>query len=171
MEEKEELKTNKFAIEYGILTGGTGLIFAVMLFILDAHYENSTSTQIINGTIQLVGVTIACIAFKKANYGFITLSQALKTGVGVSLILAIMSVTYTLLLTNFVEPDFMDKALKISYNNTLEQYPEALANMDLNQYISAAKPYTWFSYPAILMITLFFGFIESLIVGLIIQKK
>ena len=82
-----------------------------------------------------------------------------------------MSVTYTFLLTNFIEPDFIDKALELSYYETLEQYPEALANMDLNQYVDAAKPYTWFSYPAILMITLFFGFIESLIIGLIIQKK
>lgn len=171
MEEKKELKSNKFAIKYGVITAGTGLIFAIMLFVLDAHYENSTSTQIINGIIQLAGVTIACISFKKTNSGFITLSQALKTGVGVSLILAIMSVTYTFLLTNFIEPDYIDKALELSYYDTLEQYPEALANMDLNQYVDAAKPYTWFSYPAILMITLFFGFIESLIIGLIIQKK
>ena len=171
MQDIEELKTNKFAIEYGVFTGGTGLAFAIMLYFLDAHYDNSTSTQIINGTIQLVGIIIACLAFKKANSGFISINQALKTGVGVSLIVAIMSLIYTYLLINFIEPDFMNKVLELSYYDTLEKYPEALASMDLNQYVENAKQFTWFTYPAILMFSLFFGLVESLIVGLIIQKK
>jgi ABC-type multidrug transport system permease subunit len=70
-----------------------------------------------------------------------------------------------------IEPGYMDKVLEISYYETLEKYPEALANMDLNQYIETAKPYTWFTYPAILFMTILFGFIYSLILGFFIKTN
>jgi len=63
----EEINTKKYIIEFGAWTGITLVSFAIMLFFLEAHYENSTSTQIINALIQFSGITIACLAFKKAN--------------------------------------------------------------------------------------------------------
>ena len=53
----------------------------------------------------------------------------------------------------------MDKALEISYYQT-ESYPEALANMNLNEYVEAAKPYTWLTYPSILLFTIVFGLLQ-----------
>ena len=105
----------KYMLEYGTWTGVTLISFAIMLFFLGAHYENSTSTQIINALIQFSGITIACLAFKKANSNTITWVETRKIGTGISLIIAILSIVYTLLLTNFLEPDFMNKVLEISY--------------------------------------------------------
>ena len=62
-------------------------------------------------------------------------------------------------------------ALEISYYQTAENYPEALANMNLNEYVEAAKPYTWLTYPSILFFTIVFGFIYSVILGLLIKTK
>ena len=95
----------KYMLEYGTWTGITLISFAIMLFFLGAHYENSTSTQIINALIQFSGITIACLAFKKANSNTITWVETRKIGTGISLIIAILSIVYTLLLTNFLEPE------------------------------------------------------------------
>ena len=46
-----------------------------------------------------------------------------------------------------------------------------LANINLNEYVEAAKPYTWLTYPSILFFTIVFGFIYSVILGLLIKKK
>ena len=167
----EDITTKKYMLEYGTWTGIVLICFAIMLFFLEAHYENSTSTQIINALIQFSGITIACLAYKKANSSKISWGETRKIGSGVSLIIAIIALIYTYLLINVIEPEFMNKVLEISYYETLENYPEVLANMDLNQYIETAKPYTWFTYPAILFFTIFFGFLYSLILGFIIKTK
>ena len=167
----EDITTKKYMLEYGTWTGITLISFAIMLFFLEAHYENSTSTQIINTLIQFSGITIACLAYKKANSSKISWGETRKIGTGVSLIIAIIAVIYTYLLANIIEPGYMDKVLEISYYETLENYPEALANMKLNQYIENAKPFTWFTYPAILFFTIFFGFLYSLILGFFIKTK
>ena len=65
----------------------------------------------------------------------------------------------------------MDKAIEISYYQTLEQYPEALANMNLNDYTETAKSLTWTTYPIIFFFTIVFGFIYSVILGLFIKSK
>ena len=167
----EDITTKKCMLEYGTWTGITLISFAIMLFFLEAHYENSTSTQIINTLIQFSGITIACLAYKKANSSKISWGETRKIGTGVSLIIAIIAVIYTYLLANIIEPGYMDKVLEISYYETLENYPEALANMKLNQYIENAKPFTWFTYPAILFFTISFAFLYSLILGFFIMTK
>ena len=167
----KDITTKKYMLEFGTWTAITLISFAIMLFFLEAHYENSTSTQIINTLIQFSGITIACLAYKKANSSKISWGETRKIGTGVSLIIAIIAVIYTYLLANVIEPGYMDKVLEISYYETLENYPEALANMELNQYIENAKPYTWFTYPAILFFTIFFGFLYSLILGFFIKTK
>ena len=167
----EEINTKKYIIEFGSWTGITLVSFAIMLFFLEAHYENSTSTQIINALIQFSGITIACLAFKKANSNKISWGETRKIGTGISLIIAIISIFYTLILTNFIEPDYMNKVLELSYYDTMEQYPEALANMDLNQYIEASMPWTKLTYPFILFFSVLFGFVYSVILGLFIKSK
>ena len=167
----EEINTKKYIIEFGVWTGITLVSFAIMLFFLEAHYENSTSTQIINALIQFSGITIACLAFKKANLNKISWGETRKIGTGISLIIAIISIFYTLILTNFIEPDYMNKVLELSYYDTMEQYPEALANMDLNQYIEASMPWTKLTYPFILFFSVLFGFVYSVILGLFIKSK
>jgi hypothetical protein len=142
-----------------------------MLFFLEAHYENSTSTQIINALIQFSGITIACLAFKKANSNTITWGETRKIGTGISLIIAILSIVYTLLLTNFLEPDFMNKVLELSYYDTMEKNPEFLANMSLNEFIDVSMPWTYLTYPFILFFSVLFGFVYSVILGLFIKSK
>ena len=165
------LSTKKYMIEYGSWTGITLVCFAIMLFFLEAHYENSTSTQIINALIQFSGITIACLAFKKANSNTITWGETRKIGTGISLIIAIISIVYTLLLTNFLEPDFMNKVLELSYYDTMEKNPEFLANMSLNEFIDVSMPWTYLTYPFILFFSVLFGFVYSVILGLFIKSK
>jgi len=161
----------KYMLEYVTWTGVTLISFAIMLFFLGAHYENSTSTQIINALIQFSGITIACLAFKKANSNTITWGETRKIGTGISLIIAILSIVYTLLLTNFLEPDFMNKVLELSYYDTMEKNPEFLANMSLNEFIDVSMPWTYLTYPFILFFSVLFGFVYSVILGLFIKSK
>jgi len=65
----------------------------------------------------------------------------------------------------------MDKILEISYNQTMVDYPERLNGMDLNTFIENSKPFTFLTYPMILIFTLLFGFLYSVILALFIKTK
>ena len=65
----------------------------------------------------------------------------------------------------------MNKVLELSYYDTMEQYPEALANMDLNQFIETSMPWTYLTYPFILFFSVLLGFVYSVILGLFIKSK
>ena len=167
----EEINTKKYIIEFGSWTGITLVSFAIMLFFLEAHYENSTSTQIINALIQISGITIACLAFKKANSNKISWGETRKIGTGVSLIIAIIAVIYNYFLINILDLDYIYKATEIRYYQDLEKNPEYLANVSLNDYVEYAKQLAWVTYPFILFITIIFGFLYSVILGLFIKSK
>ena len=167
----EEINKKKYILEFGAWTGIALVSFAIMLFILEAHYDNSTSVQMINGLIQLFGVTIACLSFKKANSNKISWEETRKIGTGVSLIIALIIVIYTYFLINIIDVDYIYKSTEIRYYQDLEKYPEYLANVGLNEYVENAKQLAWVMYPFILFITIIFGFLYSVILGLFIKTK
>ena len=167
----DQISSKEYMANYGLYTGITLISFSLMLFFLDAHYEQDSFGQIINTLIQFSGITLGCIAFKKANDNKINGATVRKIGTGISLIIALLVISYTLILTNIIEPDYMDKVLEISYNQTMEDYPEALGDMDLYTFIENSKPFTYLTYPVILILTLLFGFLYSVILGLVIKTK
>ena len=169
VKEVNHFLTNISSISFG--TKSEIEILFLMLFFLDAHYEQDTFVQITNTVITFAGITVGCLAFKKANDSKITAAEVRKIGTGISLVIALISVFYFLFLTNIMEPDYMDKVLEISYNQTMQDYPEALNGMDLNTFIENSKPFTFLTYPAILISTLLFGFLYSVVLGLVIKTK
>ena len=158
-------------INYGLITSSVLVSFSLMLFFLEAHYEQGTAVQITNTVIIFAGITLGCLAYKKANDNIIHGSTVRKIGTGISLVIALISIFYTLFLTNVMEPDFMDKVLEISYNQIMNDSPEALQGMDLNTFIENSKPFTFLTYPMILIFTLLFGFLYSVILSLFIKTK
>ena len=158
-------------INYGLITSSVLVSFSLMLFFLEAHYEQDSVVQITNMVITFAGITLGCLAYKKANDNNIQAGTVRKMGTGISLVIALVSIFYTLFLTNVMEPGFMDKVLEISYNQTMADYPEALQGMDLNTFIENSKPFTFLTYPIILISTLLFGFLYSVFLSLFIKTK
>ncbi|MDB0043616.1 DUF4199 domain-containing protein [Flavobacteriaceae bacterium] len=167
----EEVSSKNYMINYGLATSVVLVSFSLMLFFLEAHYEQDTTQTIVNTLIIFAGITFGCIAFKNANNNKIKASTVRKIGTGISLVIALVSVFYFLFLTNIMEPDYMDKVLEISYNQTMADYPEALQGMDLNNFIENSKPFTFLTYPIILISTLLFGFLYSVFLSLFIKTK
>ena len=91
--EKKHLTTPKTALNFGILLGGISVIFGVMLYVLDMHYQNDTSTSIISYVFLIVIILWGIVHFRKENNGYLTLSDALKTGMGIALISSIITAT------------------------------------------------------------------------------
>ena len=74
-------------ITYGLMLGGISIVFNLMLFFLKMHYEQSIAVGIVSVVIMIGVLLFAFIEYKKSNEGFISLSEAIKIGLGISFML------------------------------------------------------------------------------------
>ncbi len=166
--EENQPKTGKFSLNYGLILGLLGVAFGVMLYTMDAHYEQSTVNNII-GIVMMVAIVFWGIhAFKKANGGFLSIGQALKLGAGIALIAGVISVIYTVFLSSVLDPEFASKVM----DNRLA---EPIANGDLSAADAAQQKemgikFFWMGYPFIIIINVLIGLVIGLVAGLIWKK-
>ncbi|MDP2524785.1 DUF4199 domain-containing protein [Maribacter sp. 6B07] len=168
--EENQPKTGKFALNYGILTGLIGIIFAIMLFAMDMHYEQGAAIQITQTLILAAGIIFAIVQFKKAGGGFLTISESLKVGAGVALIAAIVGLLYFFLLSNVIEPGYMDKVYEIGKIKAMADNP-SLTEEQIDQGIEMNKSFAWIMYPVLIIMNVIVGLITGLITGLILKKE
>ena len=168
----QKLSIKSIIINFGLILGSISVIFQLMLFFLDMHYKNDSSAGIVSLIIFVVVIFYAFIQYKKQNEGYISLTEAIKIGLGIALISALIGVLYTHFLLNFLDPDTLKKGLELSMDNIRAQNPEIS-----QEAIDAARSIQEkMSSPLILsaiqiIFALFFGFIVSLIGGLIVRKS
>ena len=96
----------------------------------------------------------------------------MKIGLGVSLLSGFISIIYTQILVNFLDPETMNKSLNLTIENMRIQNPE-MPKEALESVRSIQKK---MSSPLIfsaiqIIFALFFGFVISLIGGLVVKKS
>ena len=170
--ENQKITTAKTALNFGLILGGVSLVFSLMLFFLDMHYQGETATSLIGYTLLIGLILWAIMHFKKNNDGYISLSEALKTGVGAALISAIIVCIYTIVLIQYLDPEFLDKSIEYQKQKMLQENPE-ISVENVNKMFDMQKEFSgpFIISGFIIILNLFFGFIISLIVGLIIKKS
>ena len=170
--EKFPLKTSSFALRYGLILGLISVVFGLMIYFLEMHYQNDTKIGIVSLIISSVVIILGLLAFRKANGGFMSLSQALKTGLGIALISGIISILYQTVLITVIDPDTIQKTIDFQMDKIRMEQPE-LPTETLNQIENMQEKFTtpWVMVAIGIIFSLFFGFIISLIGGLIIKKS
>ena len=168
--EENQVKTGKIAWMYGAIGGGIGIVFTLMLMSMDMLFDQGWGKSVVSTLILVAAIVLAISSFKKQNQGFLTLGEALKTGIGTSLVAAVIALIFTYLLMNFLVPDFMDKTTELSRITIQEKSPQ-ITPEQLNNALEMQKKFFWIAYPMILLFNLFIGFIVSLISGLVMKKE
>jgi len=159
-------------ISNALILSAISIAFNLMLYFLDMHYQQSQEAGIVGIIIMISILIYAFIQFKKINEGYLSLSEALKIGLGISLVAALIGVVYTFILTEFLDPGMMDKALDFQIEKIRMENPEITSD----QIAGMREMQEKFSSPLIrsafqIIGSLFIGFIISLIGGLIIKKS
>lgn len=159
-------------ISNALILSAISIAFNLMLYFLDMHYQQSQEAGIVGIIIMIAILIYAFIQFKKINEGYLSLSEALKIGLGISLVAALIGVVYTYILTEFLDPGMMDKALDFQIEKIRMENPEITSD----QIAGMREMQEKFSSPLIrsafqIIGSLFIGFIISLIGGLIIKKS
>ena len=168
--EENQPKTGKFALNYGVLLGVVSVVFGLMLFSMDMHYDQGWAIRGISLALTLAAILLGVSQFKKANAGFLTISQALKLGTGIALIAGIIGLIYFFLLSNVIEPGYMDKMYEIGKETAMADNPE-LTEEQIDQGIEMQKSFAWLTYPIVLIFNIIVGLVFGLIGGLIMKKQ
>ena len=170
--ETQQASIKKIALNYGVLLALLSIGLQVISYVLDVHIDRPWWLTVLQ-TLISVGVLVMGIkAYKTENSGFLTIGQALKAGVAISLIAGIIAVVFNYIFMNYIDPDFIQKTLDFTQQQMIESNPN-MAQKDIDMAMDMSAKFMsplWMSAFA-LIATMFFGFIISLIAGVIMKRN
>lgn len=166
-----DISISKHILKYGLFLGLTLVIINGVLYYTDNLIEKDFIFSIFITGIIITGIVIGITSFKKNNQGYLSLKQAFKIGIGVSVISALISIIWFILLFKVIDPDFVNQ-IEANYLKKLAQQSSEFTQAQIDRRKDMAVKST--SPLAILIIffeRLFYGIVTSLVTGLIVKKK
>ncbi|MBT0608151.1 DUF4199 domain-containing protein [Aequorivita echinoideorum] len=170
--ETQSPSIKKIALNFGLLLALLSIVLQVIAFVVDAHIERPWWLTVLQLGISISIIVYALKIFKQGNSGYLTLGQAIKIGLAISVIAGIVAVLFNFIFINYIDPEFVAKTMDYSREQMIEQNP----NMTQEQIDSAMSISEKFMSPLIMSAfaiigSLFFGFIISLIAGVIMKRN
>lgn len=170
--ENQKGSVKKIAMTYGLMLALLSIGLSVVVYVMDAHIDRPWWANLLSFIIMLAIIIYGLKAFKQENGGFLSLGEAIKTGLAISVIAGIIGAVFTYLFVTVIEPDFVTQMLEFTEEKMITDNPE----MSQAQLDTAMSMTEGFMTPGIMatmgiIATLFFGFIISLIAGLVMKQK
>ncbi len=169
--ETEKASVKKIALNYGALWGLAGIASLIVAYSMDAHIGTNYVKSIVDTLVMIAAIVLGLKAFKKENGGYMSLGEALKTGLGISVIAGIIGAVFFYIFISFIDPGMMDKMLEYQREQMVLQ-GNNMTSEQIDQAMEMSKNFMqpWLMSTFAVIGTLFFGFIVSLISGLIMKR-
>lgn len=171
MESAEKTSPGSVGVNYGIYLGLILVVIQVIMYVTGWALEGVQWPVYIYYLIFPVFIFLAISAYKKGTGGFLSLSEALKTGVVTAVISGIIYLIYNILMAYVIDPGFTQQALDMARDNMTEggQMTEEQIEMSMQFAEYGANPFLgsaiWIALSAL------FGLIYSLIIGAIMKQQ
>lgn len=170
--ESQTATVKKIALPNGVLLALTTIVISVIVYVMGMTYEQPWWQRLLNFAAMLWFVIYGIKAYKKDNSGYLSLAEALKTGLAITLIAGVIGSIFTYLFTTIIEPDFVMNMLEASRVKMIEDNPEMTQEqMDMAMSISEKMMSPGILTAISIITSLFFGFIISLIAGLVLKNN
>lgn len=170
--ETQKTEAKSFVLNYGLLLGILTVIMGVIMYVTNAYLNPHWSFSIIGFLLLAVIISLGIKSYKTANNNYLSIGEALKVGIGISVIGGIIGAIWMFLLVNYIEPEYMSQLAEVQRETMTQMNP----NMTQEQMDMAMEMNAKFNSPWILMAfsligNLFFGLIIALVAGLIMKNK
>ncbi len=168
----QKASTKKVALNYGLILAIASIFLSAIVYAMGQHYDQPIWQTVVSVILMITIIVLGLRQYKKSNGGYMSLVEALKTGLAISLIAGIIGVIYQIVFTSFIEPDFVQNMLDITEQNIKEKYPSLTQEqVDANLSISETMMSPGVMAAIGIIISLFLGFIISLVAGLIMKTN
>ncbi|UBZ06048.1 DUF4199 domain-containing protein [Salegentibacter mishustinae] len=167
MENSTSIKS--VAYPYGFVLAIYSILALVLIYVFNVAQDNWV-VGVINTLVSIAIFVLAIKKFKQHNNGFLSLKEALKVGLAVAVISGVITAIYSYIHYSFVYPEYSE----MMYDQAVLQMAEQnMPESQQNQALEMTKMFTspWFFATMALVGSLFFGFIISLITGLILKRE
>lgn len=170
--ENQQTSAKQVMLNYGLILGFAGILINVAVFAMGKTYDPHWSVMVIGILVTIAVIVMGIKKVKESNNGFLSLGDALKTGLGIALIAGVISVIYTFIFTNYIEPEYFERMAEVQQQKMLEQYPN-MSDEQIENAMEMTKKMSGIGMTAAVSLigSLFIGFIISLIAGLIMKKS
>ncbi|WP_296386306.1 DUF4199 domain-containing protein [Winogradskyella sp.] len=169
--EQQKPAAGKFALNYGLILGLVMVTIAVVLYVTGMALEGVQWPNFIYYVVFPVVVIYGISQYKKLNANTLSLGDALKVGLAIAVISALVYVIYGFVFNYLIDPEFMEQAMQVAKDKMLENQDLTEEQVEQNM-----KAFEMFSNPLIgtafwLAMSAFFGLIYSLIGGLVMKSN
>jgi hypothetical protein len=156
-------------LNYGLVLGVVSILINLVVYALGKHLDQDWRFGVLGFVAMIVIIVLGIRNFKLTNLNIVSWGQAVKIGVGIAIISAVIGIIYNLIFANFIEPDFMAQLMD------KQRLAWQEANMSAEQIEGAESMMKTFSSPAItsavgIVAAAFFGFIISAIAGAVMKR-
>ncbi len=170
MEAKNSNHSKQVMIKNGLFLGIASVLISVAVYVSGNSFNQHWSVGVFTFALNVFFIALAIKQFKTANEGFLSLSESFKIGLGVAVIAGLISGIYTYIFLNFVEPDFF---VQMQAHMEQQWMKQGLSDQDIENAKAIMQktsgPFATIAFSIIA--TIFFGFIISLVTGLIMKQK
>lgn len=167
---ESKVSSKSIMLNYGLVLGVISVIANLAMYATGNLITLGWAAGIVSFIAMIVIIVLGIKKFKLENNNLLSFGQAVKVGIGIALISAVVGIIYNLIFLNFIEPDFQ--------NQVLEVQRQAWENSEMTseQIQQAEDMASAFSGPAItsafsILAAAFFGFIISAIAGAIMKRS
>ena len=156
---------------YGLLFGFASIVLQLLIYIFGDVYEPHWAFMVLSLLVSIAFIVLGIKKVKESQGGMMSLGDAIKTGLGIALVSALVYSAYMLIFFNFIEPNYFENMKLIQEQKILESYP----NLTDEQLESAKNNAAMFANTGVsvtmtIIVSLFMSLIISLVAGLIMRK-
>ena len=117
---ENQANSKSIIINYGLILGVISVLLNLIMYAMGKHIDPPVLFSILSGAA-LIGIIVLGIKkFKETNGGFLSWGQAVKIGVGISIIAALIGVIYNYIFISFIEPDFIAQTIEIQNQKMID---------------------------------------------------
>ena len=167
---ENQANSKSIILNNGLYLGITGVVVGLALWASGKYFELQWVGNLVGFIATILFIVLGINKFKSDNGGFMSWGQGLKIGMGIVMISAVITVIYTLLLTNVIDPNLQAQGMAFQEQAWIDQ------GLSSDQIESAKEMTEKFQSPLIisgiiLIFAAFIGFIISAIVAAIMKKS
>ena len=167
---ENQASSKNIILNYGLYLGILSILVNLVAYATGNHLPPHWSVGVLSMIVMVVLIIMGIKKFKTDNGGFMSWGQAVKIGVGMTIISALFSIVYNQLFINFIEPDHMQQLMAIQEQTWVDQ------GLSSDQIEGAKSMMEKFQGPLIssaigIVVAAFISFIISAIAGAIMKQN
>ena len=169
--ESENLSPGKFAKNYGIILGVILVFIAVIMYATGMQLEGKQWPMYVFYIIFPVVIIYAISQFKKQQGNLLTVGEAIKVGLAVAVISALVFAVYSLLFNYVIDTEFTQQVMEAEIERQLESGAVTEEMLEATEGFRKIASNPFVGSTLFIALSAIFGLIYSLIGGLIMKRE